>query len=152
MSNPSSAHPSNITQTTEDDYSDSGSLKIKVNQLTQTNLVQWKCHMTNYLNGCSYGCLFCAPSEKGKAMTKYQHKNRAGLAILWTTVSEELQGILLEIDELFLTTWNALGDACRKNSTVTICRALTRLTSLMYEPGSSLDSHIDLFLKMYASY
>ncbi|MBW0475307.1 hypothetical protein O181_015022 [Austropuccinia psidii MF-1] len=69
MSNPSSAHPSNITQTTEDDYSDSGSLKVKVNQLTRTNWVQWKCHMTNYLNGCGYGCLFCAPSEKEKATT-----------------------------------------------------------------------------------
>ncbi|MBW0479544.1 hypothetical protein O181_019259 [Austropuccinia psidii MF-1] len=108
--------------------------------------------MTNYLNGCGYGCLFRAPSEKEKATTKYQRKNSAGLAILWTTVSEELQGILLENDELFLTAWNALGDACGKNSTVTICRALTRLTSLMYEPGSSLDSHIDLFLKLYASY
>ncbi|MBW0525021.1 hypothetical protein O181_064736 [Austropuccinia psidii MF-1] len=98
MSNPSSAHPSNITQTTEDDYSDSGSLKVKVNQLTRTNWVQWKCHMTNYLNGCGYGCLFRAPSEKEKATTKYQRKNSAGLAILWTTVSEELQGILLEND------------------------------------------------------
>ncbi|MBW0557460.1 hypothetical protein O181_097175 [Austropuccinia psidii MF-1] len=108
--------------------------------------------MKNYPNGCGYGCLFCAPSEKEKATTKYQRKNSAGLAILWTTVSEELQGILLENDKLFLTAWNALGDACGKNSTVTICQALTQLTSLMYEPGSSLDSHIDLFLKLYASY
>ena len=85
--------------------------------------------MTNYLNGCGYGCLFHPPSEKEKATTKYQRKNSAGLAILWTTVSEEPQGILLENDDLFLTAWNALGDACGKNSTVTICRALTRLTS-----------------------
>ncbi|MBW0493683.1 hypothetical protein O181_033398 [Austropuccinia psidii MF-1] len=108
--------------------------------------------MTNYLNGCGYGCLFCAPSEKEKAMTKYQCKNNTGLAILWTTVSAEIQGILIENDKLFLTAWNALGDVCGKNSTVTICQALTRLTSLMYEPGSSLDSHIDLFVKLYTSY
>ncbi|MBW0481600.1 hypothetical protein O181_021315 [Austropuccinia psidii MF-1] len=108
--------------------------------------------MTNYLNGCGYGFLFHAPSEKEQATTKYQRKKSAGLAILWTTVSEELQGILLENDDLFLTAWNALGDACGKNSTVTICQELTRLTSLTYEPGSSLDHHIDLFLKLYASY
>ncbi|MBW0576787.1 hypothetical protein O181_116502 [Austropuccinia psidii MF-1] len=131
MSNPSSAHPSNITQTTEDDYLDSGSLKVKVNQLTQTNWVQWKCHMKNYLNGCGYGCLFCAPSEKEKATTKYQCKNSAGLAILWMTVSEELQGILLENDEFFLTAWNALGDACGKNSTVTIY--LSSLVQNLYD-------------------
>ncbi|MBW0535699.1 hypothetical protein O181_075414 [Austropuccinia psidii MF-1] len=152
MSNPSSAHPSNLTQTNEDDFSDSGSLKVKVNQITRTNWVQWKRHMTNYLNGCGYGCLFHAPSEKEKATSNYQHKNSAGLAILWTTVTEELQGILLENDKSFLTAWNALGDVCGKNSTVTICRALTRLTSLSYEPGYSLDNHIDLFLKLYASY
>ncbi|MBW0561190.1 hypothetical protein O181_100905, partial [Austropuccinia psidii MF-1] len=117
MSNPSSAHTPNTNQPTEDELSDSGSLKVKE-----------------------------------KFTTKYQRKNSAGLAILWKTVSEELQGILLENDDLFFTAWNALGDACGKNSTVTICRALTRLTSLIYEPGSSLDRHIDLFLKLYASY
>ncbi|MBW0558993.1 hypothetical protein O181_098708 [Austropuccinia psidii MF-1] len=152
MLNPSSARPLNTNQPTEDELSDSGSLKVKVNQLNQTNWVQWKFHMTNYLNGCGYGCLFHAPSEKEKVTKKYQRKNSAGLAILWITVSEELQGILLKNDDLFFTAWNALGDACVKNSTVTICRALTRLTSLIYEPGSSLDCHIDLFLKLYASY
>ncbi|MBW0558070.1 hypothetical protein O181_097785 [Austropuccinia psidii MF-1] len=130
MSNPSSACPLNTNQPTEDELSDSGSLNVKVNQLNQTNWVQWKCHMTNYLNGCGYGCLFHTPSEKEKVTTKYQCKNSAGLAILWTTVSEELQGILLENDDLLFTAWNALGDACGKNSTVTIY----------------------LFLKLYASY
>ncbi|MBW0538693.1 hypothetical protein O181_078408 [Austropuccinia psidii MF-1] len=145
-----SAHPPNTTQPTEDELSDSGALKVKVNQLKRTNWVQWKCHMTNYLNKCGYGCLFHAPSEKEKVTTNLQHKNSAGLAILWTTVSEELQGILLENDDLFFTAWNALGDVCGKNSTVTICQAFNRLTSLVYEPGSSLDQHIDLFLKLYS--
>ncbi|MBW0561821.1 hypothetical protein O181_101536 [Austropuccinia psidii MF-1] len=108
--------------------------------------------MKNYLNRCGYGCLFHIPSEKEKVSTKYQWKNSAGLAILWTTVSEELQGILCENGDLFFTAWNALGDACGKNSTVTICRALTQLTSLFYDPGSSLDHHIDTLLKLYASY
>ncbi|MBW0520808.1 hypothetical protein O181_060523 [Austropuccinia psidii MF-1] len=130
MSNPSSARPPNTTQPTEDELSYSGALKVKVNQLNQTNWVQWKCHMTNYLNGCSYGCLFHAPSEKEKVTTKFQRKNSAGLAILWTTVSEELQGILLKNDDLFFFAWNALGDACGKSSTVTIY----------------------IFLKLYASY
>ncbi|MBW0575094.1 hypothetical protein O181_114809 [Austropuccinia psidii MF-1] len=85
MSKPSSAHPPSTNQPTEDELSDSGSLKVKVKQLNPTNWVQWKCHMTNYLNGCGYGCLFHAPSEKEKVTTKYQHKNSAGLAILWTT-------------------------------------------------------------------
>ncbi|MBW0524453.1 hypothetical protein O181_064168 [Austropuccinia psidii MF-1] len=152
MSNPNPSIPQSTSQITEDELSDSGALKVKVNQLNRTNWVQWKCHMTNYLNGCGYGCLFHIPSEKEKASTKFLRKNSAGLAILWTTVSEELQGILLENDDLFFTAWNALGDACGKNSTVTICRALTRLTSLFYEPGSSLDHHIDTFLKLYASY
>ncbi|MBW0554749.1 hypothetical protein O181_094464 [Austropuccinia psidii MF-1] len=107
--------PPNTSQITEDELSDSGTLKLKVS-------------------------------------TKYQCKDSAGLAILWTTVSEELQGILLENDDLFFTAWNTLGDECGKNSTVTICRALTRLTSLFYDPGSSLYHHIDTFLKLYTSY
>ncbi|MBW0527815.1 hypothetical protein O181_067530 [Austropuccinia psidii MF-1] len=67
-------------------------------------------------------------------------------------VSEELQGILLENDYLFFTASNALGDVCGKNSIVTTCRALTRLTSLIYEPGSSHNHHIDSFLKLYTRY
>ncbi|MBW0481938.1 hypothetical protein O181_021653 [Austropuccinia psidii MF-1] len=67
-------------------------------------------------------------------------------------VSEELQGILLENDDLFFMAWNTIGDACGKNSTVTICQALTRLTSLFCDPGSSLDHQIDTLLKLYASY
>ncbi|MBW0578345.1 hypothetical protein O181_118060, partial [Austropuccinia psidii MF-1] len=152
MSNTHPSVPQNTSQITEDELSDSGTLKVKVTQLNQTNWVQWKFHMKNYLNGCGYGCLFHIPSEKEKVSTKYQHKNSAGLAILWTMVSEELQGIFLENDDLLFTAWNALGDACGKNSTVTICRALTQLTSLFYNPGSSLDHHIDTFLKLYASY
>ncbi|MBW0555437.1 hypothetical protein O181_095152 [Austropuccinia psidii MF-1] len=108
--------------------------------------------MTNYLNRCGYGCLFHIPSEKEKVSTKCQRKKSAGLAILWMTVSEELQGILLENNDLFFMAWNALGDACGKNSTVTICQALTQLTSFFYDPGSSLDHHIDTFLNLYASY
>ncbi|MBW0464224.1 hypothetical protein O181_003939 [Austropuccinia psidii MF-1] len=125
MSNPSSAHPPNTMQTTEDNFSESRSLKVKVNQLTQTNWVQWKCHMTNYLNVCVYGCLLPAPSEKEKVATKYQQKNSAGLAIIWMKVSEELQVILLENDNLFFTTWKALGDAFEKSSTANICQELT---------------------------
>ncbi|MBW0526564.1 hypothetical protein O181_066279 [Austropuccinia psidii MF-1] len=126
MSNTHPSIPPNTSQITEDELSDSGTLKVKVNQLNQTNWVQWKSHMTNYLNGCGYGCLFHIPSEKEKVPTKYQRKNSAGLAILWTTVSEELQGILLENDDLFFTAWNTLG--------------------------SSPYRHIDTFLKLYASY
>ncbi|MBW0530812.1 hypothetical protein O181_070527 [Austropuccinia psidii MF-1] len=108
--------------------------------------------MKNYLNKCGYGCLFHAPSEKEKVTTKYKQKNSTGRAILWTTVSEGLQGILLENENSFFTSWNIVGDACGKNSTVTICQELTLLTSLMYKPGSFLDCHIDFFLKLYARY
>ncbi|MBW0465018.1 hypothetical protein O181_004733 [Austropuccinia psidii MF-1] len=144
--------PQSTSQITEDELSDSGALKVKVNQLNRTNWVQWRCHMTNYLNGCGYGCLFHIASEKEKVSTKYQHKNSVGLAILWMMFSEELKGILLENDDLFFSAWNALGDVCGKNSTVTIFRDLTRLTSLFYDPGSSLNHHVDTFLKLYASY
>ncbi|MBW0512682.1 hypothetical protein O181_052397 [Austropuccinia psidii MF-1] len=126
MSNTHPSVPQSTSQITEDELSDSGALKAKVNQLNQTNWVQWRCHMTNYLNGCGYGSLFHIPSEKEKVSTKYQRKNSAGLAILWTTVSEELQGILFENNDLFFMAWSALG--------------------------SSLDNHIDTFLKLYASY
>ncbi|MBW0591254.1 hypothetical protein O181_130969 [Austropuccinia psidii MF-1] len=90
--------------------------------------------------------------KKRRSQQSSNAKKSAGLAILWTTVSEELQGILLENNDLFFTAWNSLGDVCGKNSTVTICRALTQLTSLVYDPGCSLDQHIDLYLKLYASY
>ncbi|MBW0472690.1 hypothetical protein O181_012405 [Austropuccinia psidii MF-1] len=117
MSNASLAHPPNTGQTTEDDFSDSGSVEVKE-----------------------------------KVTTQHQHKDSAGLAILRKTVSAEIPGILLKNDDLFFNTSNSLGDACRKNSTSTISQALNQLTSLMYELGSSLAQHIDLFLKLYASY
>ncbi|MBW0536603.1 hypothetical protein O181_076318 [Austropuccinia psidii MF-1] len=139
-------HPEN------DKSSDESQIKTRIIQLDRLNWVQWSCQMKNYLKGCGYQELLHLPSDAFKVTPKYERKNSAGLAMLWTLVCDDLQGVLLKHQDLFFDAWEALGNACGRNSIITTCETLFRLISLQYEPGQSLESHTDLFLRLYAAY
>ncbi|MBW0519705.1 hypothetical protein O181_059420 [Austropuccinia psidii MF-1] len=114
---------------------DENQIKTRIIQLDRSNWVQWSCEMKNYLKGCGYQELLHAPSDTVKITLKYECKNSAALAMLWTSVCDYLQGVLLEHKYLFFDAWEALGDACGRNSIITKFEALFGLISLQYGPG-----------------
>ncbi|MBW0501637.1 hypothetical protein O181_041352 [Austropuccinia psidii MF-1] len=139
-------HPEN------DESADENQIKTRIIQLDRSNWVQWSCQMKNYLKGCGYQELLHPPSDAVKITSKYKCKNSAALAMLWTAVCDDVQGVLLENQDSFFNAWEALGDACGRNAIITTCEALFQLISLQYEPGQSLESHTNLFLRLYAAY
>ncbi|MBW0480569.1 hypothetical protein O181_020284 [Austropuccinia psidii MF-1] len=93
------------------------------------------------------------PSSKDvKETTKFKKKNSGALTLLWSSVSTELEEVLLSNKSSFYNCWISLGSFCGKNSVVLISRTLHKLIKLNYQPGSSLEKHIDEFHKIYASY
>ncbi|MBW0536593.1 hypothetical protein O181_076308 [Austropuccinia psidii MF-1] len=72
--------------------------------------------------------------------------------MLWSSISPEFEGILLNNKTLFFDCWEALGNACGKDSIITLSRTLHKLINLCYYPGSSLETHIDEFQKLHENY
>ncbi|MBW0513267.1 hypothetical protein O181_052982 [Austropuccinia psidii MF-1] len=72
--------------------------------------------------------------------------------MLLTLVCNDLQGVLLKHQDSFFDSWEALGNACGRKSIIPTCEALFQLISLQYKPGQSLESHTNLFLRLYAAY
>ncbi|MBW0533514.1 hypothetical protein O181_073229 [Austropuccinia psidii MF-1] len=139
-------HPENNKSSNEN------RIKTRIIQLDRSNWVQWSCQMKNYLKGCGYQELLHPPSDAAKITSKYECKNSAALAMLWTSVCNDLQGVLLEHQDLFFNAWEVLGNACGRNSIITTFEAMFWLISLQYKPGQSLESHTNLFLRLYAAY
>ncbi|MBW0578799.1 hypothetical protein O181_118514, partial [Austropuccinia psidii MF-1] len=92
------------------------------------------------------------PSEDVKKTTKFKKRNGGALTLLWSSVSTEFEGVLLNNNSSFYNCWVGLGNCCGKNSVVAICRMLQKLVNLRYEPGSSLEKHVDDFHKLHSSY
>ncbi|MBW0542893.1 hypothetical protein O181_082608 [Austropuccinia psidii MF-1] len=111
-------HPEN------NESADENQIKTRIIQLDRSNWVQWSCQMKNYLKGCGYQELLHPPSDAAKITSKYERKNSAALAMLWTLVCDDLQGVLLEHQDSFFDAWEVLGDACGRNSIITTCEAL----------------------------
>ncbi|MBW0475980.1 hypothetical protein O181_015695 [Austropuccinia psidii MF-1] len=132
--------------------SDDEGYRTKIITLTRENWVQWSCQLENFLTGKGHEVLLSPPSESDKVSSKFKRQNSSALALLWTCVSPDLQGILLANKGSFYDSWDALGKTCGKNSIVVMCDTLFKLMSLQYSPGSSLEKHIDDFQKTYASY
>ncbi|MBW0523787.1 hypothetical protein O181_063502 [Austropuccinia psidii MF-1] len=63
-----------------------------------------------------------------------------------------MHGILLANKTSFYDSWEALAKTCCKNSVVIICETLFKLISIQFEAGSSLEKHINVFQKTYASH
>ncbi|MBW0494506.1 hypothetical protein O181_034221 [Austropuccinia psidii MF-1] len=96
--------------------------------------------------------LFTAPTKEVKKTNRFWKKNSCAISLLWSSVSPEFEGILLNNKTSFINCWDALGSACGKNSIITISRTLHKLINLCYEPGSSLENHISEYIKLHAHY
>ncbi|MBW0540391.1 hypothetical protein O181_080106 [Austropuccinia psidii MF-1] len=145
MSNP-------IQSTGDHNSSDDEGYRTKIIILTRENWVQWSCQLENFLAGKGHESLLSPPTDTDKVSLKFKKRNSSALALLWTCVAPELHGILLAHRGSFYDSWIALGKSCGKNSIVIMCETLFKLMSIQYEPGTSLEKHIDSFQKTYASY
>ncbi|MBW0555045.1 hypothetical protein O181_094760 [Austropuccinia psidii MF-1] len=135
-----------------DASSDEEVIKARMTKLTRTNWVQWSCQFENYLISKGMDDLLDPPTEDVKKTTKFRKRNGGALTLLWSSVSTEFEGVLLNNKTSFYNCWVGLGNCCGKNSVVVICRTLHKLVNLRYEPGSSLEKHVDEFHKIHASY
>ncbi|MBW0497800.1 hypothetical protein O181_037515 [Austropuccinia psidii MF-1] len=124
----------------------------KIIVLNHDNWVQWSCQLENFLSGKGHESLLSPPSDSDKLSSKFKKMNSSALALLWTCVAPERQGILLAHCGSFFESWVALGRSCGKNSIVIMCETLFKLISIQYEPGMSLENHIDNFQRTFASY
>ncbi|MBW0499749.1 hypothetical protein O181_039464 [Austropuccinia psidii MF-1] len=138
--------PTNI----EDSSSDEELIRTKLIKLTRKNWVQWSCQAENYFISKGIDDLFTAPAEEVKKTNKFWKKNSCAISLLWSSVSPEFEGILLSNKTSFINFWDALGSACGKNSIITISRTLHKLINLCYEPDSSLENHINKYIKLHA--
>ncbi|MBW0514987.1 hypothetical protein O181_054702 [Austropuccinia psidii MF-1] len=132
--------------------SDDEGYQTKIITLTRDNWVKWSCQQENLLAGKGHENLLSPPSESDKIPLKFKKCNGSALALLWTCVCSDMHGVLLAHKNFFYDSWEALGKACGKNSVVVMCETLFKLMSLQFEPGSSLEKHIDTFQKTYANY
>ncbi|MBW0562283.1 hypothetical protein O181_101998 [Austropuccinia psidii MF-1] len=135
-----------------DSSSDEEVIKARMTKLTRTNWVRWSCQFENYLISKGMDDLLDPPTEDVKITTKLKKRNGGALTLLWSSVSTEFEGVILNNKTSFYNCWVGLGNCCGKNSVVVICRTLHKLVNLRYEPGSSLEKHVDEFHKIHASY
>ncbi|MBW0473783.1 hypothetical protein O181_013498 [Austropuccinia psidii MF-1] len=144
---------SNPIQTTGNhSSSDDEGYQTKIIILTHDNWVQWSCQLETFLAGKVHEYLLSPPSDSDKVSLEFKKRNSSALALLWTCVAPEVQGVLLAHQGSFYESWVALGKTCGKNSVVIMCETLFKLMSIQYEPGSSLEKHIDTFQRTFASY
>ncbi|MBW0461127.1 hypothetical protein O181_000842 [Austropuccinia psidii MF-1] len=132
--------------------SDEEVIKTKLIKLTQTNWVQWSCQVGNYFISKGIDDLFIEPTDEPENNPKFRKKNSSAIALLWPSISLEFEGILLNNKTLFFDCWDALGSACGKNSIIKLSLTFHKLINLRYDPGSSLETHIDEFQKLHANY
>ncbi|MBW0523919.1 hypothetical protein O181_063634 [Austropuccinia psidii MF-1] len=136
----------------KDSSSDEEVIKAKMTKLTRTNWLQRSCQFENYLVSKGIDDLFDPPSEDVKRTIKFKKRNGAALTLLWSSVSTKLKGVLLNNKSSFYNCWVGLGNCCGKKSVVVICETLQKLVNLKYEPGSSLEKHVNDFHKIHATY
>ncbi|MBW0511846.1 hypothetical protein O181_051561 [Austropuccinia psidii MF-1] len=125
--------------------SDEEVIKAKMTKLAHTNWVQWSCQLENYLISKGMDYLSDPPTEDVKKTRKFKKRDDGVLTLLCSSVSTELEGVLLNNKSSFY-------NCCGKKSVLIICRTLHRLVKLRYKPGTSLEKHIDDFHKSHASY
>ncbi|MBW0463243.1 hypothetical protein O181_002958 [Austropuccinia psidii MF-1] len=142
----------NTPSSLKDSSSEEEVIKAKMVKLTRTNWVQWSCQFENFLISKGMEDLFDFPSEDTKSTINFKKKNSGALTLLWSSVSTEFKGVLLNNKSSFYNCWISLGSCCGKNSIVVICRTLQELVNLKFEHGSSLEMNVDEFNKVHASY
>ncbi|MBW0469796.1 hypothetical protein O181_009511 [Austropuccinia psidii MF-1] len=121
-----------------DPSSDEEVIKAKMTKLTHTNWVQWSCQFKNYLVSKGMDDLLDPPSEDVKKTTKFKKRNGGALTLLWSSVSTEFKGVLLNNKSSFYNCCVGLGNCCATNSVVAICRMLQKLHEPITKHGCSL--------------
>ncbi|MBW0463920.1 hypothetical protein O181_003635 [Austropuccinia psidii MF-1] len=141
-----------ILPTVNDSSSDEEVIKVRMTNLTCPNWVKWSCQFENYLISKGMDDLLDPPTEDVKKTTKFNKRNGVALTLSWSIVSTEFEGVLLNNKASFYNCWVSLGSCCGKNSVVFICRMLHKPVNLRYNPGSSLEKHVDECHKIHSSY
>ncbi|MBW0567335.1 hypothetical protein O181_107050 [Austropuccinia psidii MF-1] len=119
----------------KDSSSEEDMINARMTKLTYTNCVQWSCQSENYLISKGIDDFLDRPSGDVKKTTKIKKRNGGALTLLWSSVSTEFE-----------------GNFCGKNSVFVTCQTLHKLVNLRYEPGSSLEKHVNEFQKIHSSY
>ncbi|MBW0517789.1 hypothetical protein O181_057504 [Austropuccinia psidii MF-1] len=83
-------------------------ITTRMANLTCTNWVQWSCQFENYLISKGMDDLLDPPSEDVKETNKFKKKNNRALTLLWSSVSTEFEGILLNNKSSFHDCWITL--------------------------------------------
>ncbi|MBW0479218.1 hypothetical protein O181_018933 [Austropuccinia psidii MF-1] len=89
-------------------------IKTELIKLTRTNWVQWSCKVENYFISKGIDDLFTEATSETKKTAKFRKKTSSAIAVLWSSISTEFEGILSNNKKSFLDCWEALGSACGK--------------------------------------
>ncbi|MBW0469873.1 hypothetical protein O181_009588 [Austropuccinia psidii MF-1] len=126
--------------------------KKSIVKLNQQNWIWWRQQLKYAFLYKGYNNLFNAEWTKtNKCTPKFIKANAFGMSTLLSTISEELQPVLLQ-KEYFLKSLKALSKACGKNSMVTLCQRLFELVNLTYDSNTSLTNHTYKFTDLYWSF
>ncbi|MBW0576349.1 hypothetical protein O181_116064 [Austropuccinia psidii MF-1] len=118
-------------------------------KLTHQNWIWWRQQLKYAFVYKGYNNLFDAEWTKAnKSSPEFVKANAFGMSTLLSTVSDELQPVLLQKD-YFLETLEALAEACGQNSIITLCQKLFDLVNLTYDPNTSLANHAYKFVDLY---
>ncbi|MBW0581597.1 hypothetical protein O181_121312 [Austropuccinia psidii MF-1] len=126
--------------------------KQSIFKLNRQNWVWWQQQWKYSFLYKGYNSLFNAEWTKtNKSTPKLIKANAFGMSTLLSTISEELQPVLLQ-KEYVLEYLEALSEACGQNSMVTLCQQLFDLVNLTYDPNTSLANHAYKFTDIFRSF
>ncbi|MBW0591833.1 hypothetical protein O181_131548, partial [Austropuccinia psidii MF-1] len=121
-------------------------------KLTCQNWIWWRQQLKYVFVYKGYNDLFNAEwTKSNKSSPEFIKANAFGMSTLLSTVSDELQPVLLQKD-YFLESLEALAEACGQNSIITLCQKLYDLVNLTYDPNTSLASHAYKFVDLYRTF
>ncbi|MBW0557814.1 hypothetical protein O181_097529, partial [Austropuccinia psidii MF-1] len=126
--------------------------KQSIVKLNRQNWIWWRQQLKYSFLYKGYDRLFKAKwTKSNKSTPKFIKANAFGMSTLLSTVSEELQPVLLQ-KEYFLKSREALSEACGQNSMVTLCQRLFDLVNLTHNPSTSLANHAYKFTDLFRSF
>ncbi|MBW0530361.1 hypothetical protein O181_070076 [Austropuccinia psidii MF-1] len=126
--------------------------KQSIVKLNRQNWIWWQQQLKYAFLHKGYNNLFNSKWTKtNKSTPEFIKANAFGMSTLLSTVSEELQQVLLQ-KEYFLKSLKAFSKACGKNSMITLCQQLFELVNLTYNPNTSLANQAYKFTDLYQSF
>ncbi|MBW0510142.1 hypothetical protein O181_049857 [Austropuccinia psidii MF-1] len=121
-------------------------------KLTLRNWIWWRQKLKYPFVYKGYNNLFNAEwTKSNKSSPKLIKANAFGMSTLLSTISDELQQVLLQKD-YFLESLEALVEACGQNPIITLLQKLFDLVNLTYDPNTSLANHAYKFFDLYKTF